>query len=68
MSARRRCEAGKQGNTVGRYLCADLACSLYVRGRKQTLLGDGRDDGVPLEEKVARIRTNLDAFLASVVA
>lgn len=68
MSARRGGEAGKQGNTVGQYLCTDLACSLYVRGRKQTLLGDGHDDGVPLEEKVARIRANLDAFVASVVA
>ncbi|MFD0902979.1 FBP domain-containing protein [Actinomadura sediminis] len=68
MSARRGGEAGKQGNTVGRYLCADLACSLYVRGKKQTLLGDGHGDGVPLEEKVSRIRTNLDAFLAAVVA
>ncbi|KAB2350696.1 FBP domain-containing protein [Actinomadura rudentiformis] len=58
---------GKQGNTVGRYLCADLACSLYARGRKQTLLGDGPDDGVPFEEKIARIRANLDAFVASVV-
>ncbi|MEW2353158.1 FBP domain-containing protein [Spirillospora sp. NPDC029432] len=68
MSARRSGEAGKQGNTVGRYLCADLACSLYVRGKKQTLLGNGRDDGFPLEEKVARIKANLDAFVASVVA
>jgi hypothetical protein len=67
MSARRSGEAGKQGNTVGRYLCADLACSLYVRGRKQTLLGDAHDDGVPLGEKVARIRANLDAFVTSVV-
>ncbi|MFD0856793.1 FBP domain-containing protein [Actinomadura adrarensis] len=68
LSARRSGEAGKQGNTVGRYLCADLACSLYVRGRKQTPLGSGQDDGVPLEEKVVRIRANLDAFVASVVA
>ncbi|TDD29167.1 FBP domain-containing protein [Actinomadura sp. KC06] len=67
MSARRSGEAGKQGNTVGRYLCADLACSLYVRGKKQTLLGDGHDDGVPLEEKVARIKAKLNAFVASVV-
>ncbi|WP_433252186.1 FBP domain-containing protein [Actinomadura nitritigenes] len=66
MSARRSGDAGKQGNTVGRYLCADLSCSLYVRGMKQTLMGDGHDDGVPLEEKVARIKTNLDAFITSI--
>jgi hypothetical protein len=68
MSARRSGEAGKQGNTVGRYLCTDLACSLYVRGRKQTLMGDAHDDSVPLEEKVARITTNLDGFIASIIA
>ncbi|GGV29003.1 hypothetical protein GCM10010182_60000 [Actinomadura cremea] len=68
MSARRSGEAGKQGNTVGRYLCADLACSLYVRGRKQTLLGDAHDDGVPLEEKTARIRANLAAFTTLILA
>jgi hypothetical protein len=35
---------------------------------KQTLLGNPRDDGVPLEEKVARIRAKLDYFVASVAA
>ncbi|WP_030176962.1 FBP domain-containing protein [Spirillospora albida] len=68
LGARRGGEAGKQGNSVGQYLCADLACSLYVRGRKQTLLGDGHDDGVPLADRVERLRTNLDAFIASVIA
>ncbi|MCP2339727.1 FBP domain-containing protein [Actinomadura rupiterrae] len=68
MGARRSGEAGKQGNTVGQYLCADLACSLYVRGKKQTLLGDAHDDGIPVEDKVSRVRTNLDAFVASVLA
>ncbi|MEV5569708.1 FBP domain-containing protein [Spirillospora sp. NPDC052269] len=68
MSARRAGEAGKQGNTVGQYLCADLACSLYVRGKKQTLLGDAHDDGIPLEQKTTRIMTNLNAFIALVVA
>ncbi|MEU8353786.1 FBP domain-containing protein, partial [Streptomyces sp. NPDC048845] len=32
-------KAGQQGNSVGRYLCDDLACSLYVRGRKDTRSG-----------------------------
>ncbi|MFC9975791.1 FBP domain-containing protein [Spirillospora sp. NPDC127200] len=68
MSARRSGEAGKRGNTVGQYLCADLACSLYLRGKKQTLLGRAHDDGIPLEEKVARVKANLDAFVTSVIA
>jgi hypothetical protein len=69
LSARRSGAAGRQGNTVGQYMCADLSCSLYVRGKKQTLLGGGSlDDGIPLEKKVARIRAKLDAFVASVTA
>lgn len=32
LAARRAGVLGRQGNTVGTYLCADLACSLYVRG------------------------------------
>ncbi|SDK28722.1 FBP domain-containing protein [Nonomuraea jiangxiensis] len=54
--------AGRQGNTVGLYMCADLACSLYVRGRKQTELGE-RFESLTVEERVLRAVTNLDAFL-----
>ncbi|WP_449061964.1 FBP domain-containing protein [Planomonospora algeriensis] len=35
MPARRTGEAGRQGDSVGQYLCTGLACSLYTRGRKQ---------------------------------
>ena len=27
-------KAGQQGNSVGAYICTDLACSLYVRGKQ----------------------------------
>ena len=33
MTARRSGTAGREGNSVGQYLCSDLACSLYIRGR-----------------------------------
>ncbi|QKG25849.1 FBP domain-containing protein [Actinomadura verrucosospora] len=66
MTARRTGEAGKQGNTVGRYLCTDLACSLYVRGKKQAAVGGDLDESLTLDEKVARTRANLHAFLDKV--
>jgi hypothetical protein len=66
MTARRTGEAGKQGNTVGRYLCTDLACSLYVRGKKQAAVGGDLDESLTLDEKVARTRANLHAFLDTV--
>ncbi|WP_067833885.1 FBP domain-containing protein [Actinomadura kijaniata] len=62
MTARRAGEAGRQGNSVGQYLCADLACSLYVRGKKQTLLGAAPDESVPLGERAARVLANARAF------
>jgi hypothetical protein len=29
-------EAGKRGDTVGEYICADLACSAYIRGLRNS--------------------------------
>ncbi|PZF82572.1 FBP domain-containing protein [Jiangella anatolica] len=67
MTARRAGEAGRQGNTVGQYLCADLACSLYVRGRKKSIVGAEIDETLTVEEKVARARRNLATFIDSVL-
>lgn len=59
-------KAGQQGHSVGTYICANLACSLYVRDKLAT--------GAPImhetlstEQRVARLVTNLDAFLARVM-
>ncbi|MEV5830685.1 FBP domain-containing protein [Spirillospora sp. NPDC052242] len=62
MTARRTGAAGRQGNSVGQYVCTDLACSLYVRGLRQTIAGGGLD-GLPPQERIARARAHLDAFL-----
>ncbi|WP_329366421.1 FBP domain-containing protein [Streptomyces sp. NBC_00669] len=58
--------AGRQGNTVGIYMCADLACSLYVRGKKTSVLAKRMEETLTLEEQVERTLRNLDAFLAKV--
>lgn len=60
--------AGRQGNTVATYMCADLACSLYMRGRKQTALARRIEETLTLDEQIARTRRNLDGFLAKVTA
>ncbi|MEV6247912.1 FBP domain-containing protein [Streptomyces sp. NPDC051742] len=60
---------GREGNTVGIYLCADLACSLYVRGRRQPKLRARRhEESLTLDEQVARLTGNLDAFVDRVTA
>lgn len=67
MVAPRIGKAGQQGNTVGDYLCSDLACSLYVRGLKVVVgLGGRPPERLTLEEKVDRTMTNLSAFLAKI--
>jgi hypothetical protein len=67
MTARRTGEAGRQGNTVGQYLCTDLACSLYTRGKKQTATGADLDETLSVEEKIARTQGNLTAFIDKVI-
>ncbi|MEU7835556.1 MULTISPECIES: FBP domain-containing protein [unclassified Nonomuraea] len=67
MTARRTGEAGRQGNSVGHYLCTDLACSLYTRGKKEAAGGGTIDESLSLGEKVARTRANLYSFLDKVV-
>ncbi|MGW7052533.1 FBP domain-containing protein [Streptomyces sp. NPDC054887] len=58
---------GREGNTVGIYICADLACSLYVRGKRQPKLRSGRyEETLTLYERLARMTANLDAFVAKV--
>ncbi|MBT2493086.1 FBP domain-containing protein [Streptomyces sp. ISL-96] len=58
---------GREGNTVGTYICADLACSLYVRGKRQPKLRSGRyEESLSVEERIARTVGNLDAFVAKV--
>lgn len=58
--------AGKAGHTVGTYVCGDLACSLLVRDKVSS--GGARlHETLTVEEKVARLRANLDAFVARVL-
>ncbi|MEC4574426.1 FBP domain-containing protein [Streptomyces virginiae] len=58
---------GREGNTVGTYICADLACSLYVRGKRQPKLRAGRqEESLTVEERVARMEGNLNGFVSRV--
>ncbi|MFF8958245.1 FBP domain-containing protein [Streptomyces sp. NPDC014894] len=60
---------GRDGNTVGVYLCSDLACSLYLRGKRQPHLRTGQyEESLSLEERIARAMGHLDAFIAKITA
>lgn len=67
LSARRAGAAGREGNTVGTYICADLGCSLYVRGRRRSASVSRPEESLTLEEQVSRTVANLDAFVEQVL-
>ncbi|QQM40062.1 FBP domain-containing protein [Streptomyces liliifuscus] len=68
MVAAKAGKAGQQGNSVGAYMCSDLACPLYVRGRKDAGVGARLPESLTLEEKIRRTVANLGAFIAKVTA
>ena len=68
LTAPRAGAAGRRANTVGTYMCADLACSLYLRGKKTTGLETGHAETLPLQEKIDRTMLNLASFLSKVLA
>ena len=61
--------AGRNGNSVGEYLCADLACSLYMRGKRQPRMRlVRREETLSLAERIDRAMINLAAFTGRVAA
>ncbi|MER8030004.1 FBP domain-containing protein [Streptomyces bauhiniae] len=61
MTARKAGAAGREGNSAGVYMCADLACSLYVRGKKVPESGSRFEESLTTEEQITRASGNLGA-------
>jgi hypothetical protein len=57
--------AGRAGNTIGTYICADLNCSLYVRGKLK--LPTSPAERLPPAERAELLRERLDAFVGRVL-
>jgi len=68
MVAPRSGKAGQQGNSVGAYMCGDLACSLYTRGMKFNASSTRIQERLTLQEQIDRNVANLAAFLVKVTA
>jgi len=64
-AARRAGSAGRDGNTVGTYICADLACSLYVRGLREPEVPQG--ETVAPELRIQRLDDRLQIFVSRVL-
>ncbi len=59
--------AGRNGNSVGDYLCSDLACSLYLRGKRQPKMRLVRfEETLTAAEKIDRALLKLAAFTSRV--
>src|SRR5215207_6880708 len=57
---------GGDGDSVGAYICTDLACSLYLRGQKDAGPGGRMPESLTLEEKIDRTAENVTRFLQKV--
>ncbi|GHC97260.1 hypothetical protein GCM10010313_04540 [Streptomyces violarus] len=68
MTARKAGAAGREGNSVGVYMCTDLACSLYVRGKKVPESGSRLEESLTRAEQIDRTTDGLAAFLDKVHA
>ncbi|MFJ7207674.1 FBP domain-containing protein [Streptomyces sp. NPDC098789] len=64
MTARKRGKDGREGNSLGLYMCTDLACSLYVRGKKLPEPGGRFEETLTVDEQIERMAGNLSGFLA----
>lgn len=64
MTARKAGAAGREGDSVGIYVCADLACSLYVRGKRDLRPGSRFEETLATGQQIARTVGSLPAFLA----
>ena len=58
--------AGQRGHSAGVPMCADLTCSLQVRGRVPAG-GPVVYETLPVEDKVTRLQANLEVFLGRVL-
>ncbi|MCZ2815720.1 FBP domain-containing protein [Modestobacter sp. VKM Ac-2984] len=66
-TARRVGEAGRNGNTVGTYICADLDCASRVTALPPSAQHlDEELQALAIEEQVIGLRTRLQAFTADV--
>ena len=65
-TARRAGEAGRNGDTVGTYVCADLGCAARARTEIPPWLRD-RDPLLVAEERVAELRERVATFVDAVL-
>jgi hypothetical protein len=66
-TARRAGQAGRHGNTVGTYMCADLGCAVRARKTEIPPWLRERDPDEVAAERTAELEQRLSGFLDSVL-
>ncbi|MEJ2885935.1 FBP domain-containing protein [Actinomycetospora aeridis] len=56
----------REGNTMGTYICDDLACPATTRLERKPSAGVTPELNLPVEERVAGLRVRVDGFLAAI--
>ena len=64
MTAPKAGESGRRGNTIGIYMCTDLACSLYARNKRRPAAGNRYRETLSDDERVQRVRDNITSFVS----
>ncbi len=67
MVAKRAGKAGRNHNTIGTYICADLSCSLYLRGLRRAFGGGFMPETLAAEARIQRLNENVEDFLGRVL-
>jgi hypothetical protein len=62
MVAPRAGKAGQRGHSVGTPMCADLACSLYLRGKRTS--STPMQETLTTEQRIERLTANVHTFMA----
>ncbi|MFC5137579.1 FBP domain-containing protein [Actinomycetospora rhizophila] len=65
-TAARAGAAGREGNSVGTYVCTDLACPATTRLERKPSASVTPDLSLPVDERVAGLRVRVDGFVAAV--
>jgi len=65
-TARRAGTSGREGNSVGTYICTDLQCSRYVRGELVSEAFTSLGETIESDLKVERLQQHIDLFISRV--
>jgi FBP C-terminal treble-clef zinc-finger len=57
---------GREGNSVGTYICTDLQCSRYIRGFLASEAIHSLGETIDLDTRIERLQEKIDQFTARV--